>query len=286
MAKKILLIILIALFIFPLINAATTDIHVKTKPAHQLLIVAQKAGVFPPERIQSFAPYKDTGNLGEVKVSLITTESTVDLKLELIKNDNTPDINNFYANIPTTGEPVYINFLPGNFTYTVGNPIVVTKNTDENLSVVKTTSTNETNETKKETIVPQINKIDINKNNISIKSNNSNNSITGYAVGLYGNAKNFGYLWTVIGVIVGILIIIFVIRKIPRSSFDKPVRVNHKPYEFSSFNSNPSLTLAEKKLKEAQSEIESIKRRHEEIRNAERKLEEDRIRLDRLRRGY
>ena len=67
---------------------------------------------------------------------------------------------------------------------------------------------------------------------------------------------------------------------------EAPITIRHSKPSFSSSQSNPSLAEAERKLREAQLEIEAIKNRNNEIRDAERKLKEDSIRLDKLKRGY
>ena len=279
MAKKVLLVLfLILLFIIPLIFASTTEINIKTKPNHKILIIAEKTGTFPPERIKSFAPYKNTGILGEVKVSLTTDESAVDIKLDLISTDSVPDLNNIVENIPVKGEPVFINFFPGNLTYTVGSPAP---------AVVNTTNDNSTllNQTNNTDSIMNASLTLVNQTNIN---NKSNFSITGFVSKTYeNNSKTIFYILIVIGVIVVVLVIMFIARKLPKGSSSHHESFKHVPFSPSlSSNSSHSLISAERKLKEAQAEIESIKRRNEEIRNAERKLQEDAMRLEKLRRGY
>jgi hypothetical protein len=279
MAKKTLLIVILIIFLtLPLLSAATTEIKVNTKPSHKLLITAQKAGTFPPVEIQSFAPFKVTGPLGEVKISLTTNEKTIDLKLNLITMDSAPDMNNLYTDLPTTGEPVFITFLPGNLTYTVGNPVV------ENIT--NTTQNSTLNETK---LIELNNTPKIADNSLNITNKtilNFNFSITGFVSKVYNNnSKTITYVLVVIGIIVGILIIIFIVRKIPKKSKDN-FTVSHRPITSGSSSQGISLIQAERKLKEAQAEIESIKKRNETIREAERKLKEDSIRLEKLKRGY
>lgn len=280
MAKKTLItLFLIFLFLVPTILAYTTDITVKTKSDHKLLI--QQLSPDDNSVIQSFSPYKHTGTLGRVKVSLTTSNSKISLKLDLITTEGTPDINYIYSDIPATGEPVFINFLPGNFTYTVGIPVVITPNvtniTANNLT--NETVINETNQTPPATaeILNETNKTSTLKSNFSI---------TGFVSKFYeNNSKTFFYILIVIGVIVGILIIIFIVRKIPRKPSEN-FTIRHRSSDTTSSPSNSTLMSAEKKLKEAQQQIESIKKKNESIRDAERKLEEDRIRLDKLKRTY
>jgi hypothetical protein len=279
MARKILFfMILILLFLIPVVFASTTDITIRTKPNHKILITANKAGVSPIERIKSLAPYKNTGIIGQLKVSLTTTERTVDLKLDLITTDSKPDLNNVFEGIPTTGEPVFINLFPGNFTYTVGSPeTTVVNTTGSNL-----TSLNETNNTQ---VITNSSLTPVNKTNLALTSNFS---ITASVSKFYkDNSKIIFYILIVIAVIIIALIVVFIERKLPKrtSTYNSPIK--HVPFSPSSQSvSNHSLMAAERKLKEAQAEIELIKRKNEEIRAAERKLQEDTMRLDKLRRGY
>lgn len=273
MAKKILIILLlISLLIIPTILAGNSQINIKTKPYHRLLVSVYKAGITPPEKIISFPPYKDTKASGELSVSLSTSEKEVNIKLDLKKDDVSIITYDFYD--VKTGEPIFINlFPPDNMTVTTGIPVVNT--TPANLSA--TNITNITIENVSTAAEPNITAAE--------NKEKSNFSITGYASQFYeSNSKNLFYVLIVIGIIIGVLIIIFVIRRIPRRRFDYPVKFRHKPLESASFHSNPSLSDAEKKLKEAQQEIEAIKRKNESIREAERKLEEDKIKLDKLKR--
>lgn len=270
MAKRILFIILlIALLMIPIIIADNSIITIKTRPYYKVLVSVFKAGITPPEKIISFPPYKNTGPAGQLSVSLVTTEKKVDIKLDL-KKDDTPIITKDFYDVGT-GEPIYINlFPPDNMTVTIGNPVVnATESNITNLS----SSTNTTVNTSVNATI---------KDEKTIKSNFS---ITGYIAKFYeNNSKTLLYILIIIGVLIGVLIIIFIIRKIPKKSHNAvPRLIYHKTHEESA---DKSLAEAEKKLRIAQEEIEKIKNRNQSIRDAERKLEEDRIRLEKLRRGY
>lgn len=279
MAKKVLLILLlISLLIIPAILADNSQINIKTKPYHRLLVSVYKTGIAPPEKITSFPPYKDTKASGELSLSLLTSEKKVDIKLDLKKDDISVITYDFYD--VKTGEPIFINlFPPDNMTVITGNPIVnITPNTTADISNT-TNITNTTIENISFAAAPEPN-ITTTKNATS-----SNFSITGYASKFYEkNSKIFFYILIMIGVIVGILIVMFIIRKIPkRTHYSGPAPIYRKPHEESG---DSSLADAEKKLRLVQEEIEKIKFRNQALREAERKLDEDRLRLEKLRRGY
>jgi hypothetical protein len=278
MAKKILLILfLISLLIIPAIFADNSQINIKTKPYHRLLVSIYKAGITPPEKITSFPPYKDTKASGQLSLSLSTSEKNVDIKLDLKKDDISVITYDFYD--VKTGEPIFINlFPPDNMTISTGNPVV---NTTPNTTADNSNATNITN-----TTIENISVVATSEPNITVTKNitSSNFSITGYASQFYEkNSKIFFYILIVIGLIVGILIVIFIIRKIPKRDHSIPAPLYHKPHGESS---EKSLAEAEKKLKSVQEEIEKIKSKNQALREAERKLEEDRLRVEKLRRGY
>lgn len=274
MAKRILVILLlISLLIIPAIVADNSQINIKTKPYHRLLVTVYKTGIAPPEKITSFPPYKDTKARGELSLSLSTSEKNVDIKLDLKKDDISVITYDFYG--VKTGEPIFINlFPPDNMTVTTGNPVVNTTLTDNSSA---TNITNITNIT--------IENISVAAASPNITAKKSSFSMTGYVSKFYGNnSKIFFYILIVIGVIVGVAIVIFVIRKISkRALYYGPAPLHHRNREESS---DKSLADAEKKLRAVQEEIEKIKSKNQALREAERKLDEDRLRLEKLRKGY
>jgi hypothetical protein len=280
MEKRILLtLFLVALFLAPIITASTTEITVKTKSDHKLLVTILQSGEVYSV-IQSFAPYKNTGTLGQVKYTLTTSEKSVNIKLDLIAKDGTGVLNKNLEDVPT-GEPIFINLFPGNVTFTTGNSVTGGVANTANTTPISAASntTNSTNET------TQTAKIAAPVLNDKINTSKSNFSISGYVSQLYkNNLKTILYIIIIIGIIIAILIVVFIVRKLPRRNTDHYI-TRHKP-ESTPSSSNPSLIQAERKLKEAQQQIESIKRRNDEIRDAERKLHEDSIRLEKLKRGY
>ncbi len=282
MAKSILLILFIfSLLIIPTILASTTDINVKTKSYHRLLITIYKAGVDPPERITSFAPYKDTQYEGTISVKLTTEEKNVDIKLDL-KKDDTSVINYEFSDV-ATGEPVFITLLPpDNMTVTSGiqQQVNQTNTTAENLTALN--DTNITQPSLNQT--PELNETSGNK---SVSA--SNFSITGYVSNIYQkNSKTIYYILIGIGIIIAIIIIVFilkfVLKRMKRDHY-MPAPIKVRDHHHDDFK-DASLSDAERKLRAAQEEIERIKQKNNAIREAERKLEEDRIRLERLRKGY
>ncbi len=270
----------IALIAIPTTYAASQQINVDTRSNHKILITIYEAGMVPPVRITSSSMYKTTGPAGDFSFTFSTDKKKIDIKLEL-KNDDTTHTHTF-TDVELSGEPIYINlFPPDNKTIRIGNPVqnITPNTTTENLTI------NDTN-------VTDIVIVNVTDNASIIIANDTNKtkfafnfSITGYATKFYEkNSKIFYYILIIIGVIVGILIIIFIIRKIPKKQHFSPPPPIYSKRENNS--SDKSLAEAEKKLRIAQEEIERIKNRNQALREAERKLEEDRIRLEKLKRGY
>ncbi len=276
MVRKILIILLlISLLIIPTIIADNSVIKVKTKPYHRLLVTVYKAGITPSERITSFSPYKDTKASGELTFNLTTSEKKVDIKLDLKKDDMNVVTHDFY-DVETKGELIFINLFPlDNMTFTIGNPVInTTPNTADDSSNL-TNVTNITVENVSATSEP----------NITITENKTSSNFSIISSKFYEkNSKTLFYVLIVTGVIVGIAIIAFIIRKIlKKTHYPAPSPIHRRSRDDSS---DRFLAEAEKKLKIAQEEIEKIKSRNQELREAERKLEEDRLRVERLKRGY
>jgi len=111
--------------------------------------------------------------------------------------------------------------------------------------------------------------------------------ITGSVVGKGVSIKAILYTIVII-IVVAVLVVGGVILMKRRHKGDKFVMGNvPKPSNDSksSGDSPVSIEDAERKLKEAQEEIEKLKDKDGKIREAERKFEEDRLRLERLKRG-
>ncbi len=277
--KFFLILIFIAIIILPAICAAAQQINVDTRANHRIMITIYEAGIIPPIRITSSSMYKSTGPSGDFSFTFSTDKKKIDIKLEL-KNDDATKTNTF-TDVELTGDPIYINlFPPDNITIRVGSPAqnITPNTTTENITQNQTNTTN----------IAVVNISD----NAKIAATDTNKtkfafnfSITGYVTKFYEkNSKIFFYILIIIGVIVGILIILFIARKIPKKHhYPSPQPLYNKR---ESNTSDKSLAEAEKKLRVAQEEIERIKNRNQALREAERRLEEDRIRLEKLRRGY
>jgi hypothetical protein len=288
MEKKLFFILVLSFLMIPFVFAAptTTIINVHTLPSHRIYIaVLVPEETIPYQVIESFA-FKDTGILGTREYRTTSSYGKIDLKIT-VKLGDIKVLDERIKNI-STGRTVYIDYFKNNITVRYEGDVITTEVDTANVSA--NVSENDTaiasnNETQENTPVTE-EKEEEKQQVIEPK----NNSLTGnLSLGsFYTNySKIITYISLSIIIIVIIVLVIFFILKNRKKTKKEPVtavKFRHKDnIEYS--QTERELEAAEKKLREARDEIERARKRNDMIKEAERKLEEDKVRLDNLRRG-
>lgn len=284
MVKKIHISVIFILLLITNILAASTNIHIDTLPNKRLFIQYLKTGEV--YTIVKDSTLKNTSSKGEVLISESFSVDYIDLKMAL-RDDSGTILNDKVTNIKTGGN-VYISFTPGhvgiieknetaaptNQTSAINQTNITVQNqtTQENTTLSNVTTTfNQTNETKE------------------ISPEKTNNSITGFSI--KEKLPSIKINWKIVGYSAGIILIILVlgagivifVKKRPKT-FNSKVYFAPKTSRADGVDER-SLREAEKRIKEAQEEIQRIKSRDEKIKEAERRVEQDKQELERLKRG-
>ena len=104
--KSIALIFIIAIVLQLSLTLADTSIKIKTLPSHRISIIIREAGKLTS--LESF--HQDTSS-GELTIASTATVSNIDM-LVTLKKDTENIINRKYEGL-TTGQELFLNFIPG-----------------------------------------------------------------------------------------------------------------------------------------------------------------------------
>jgi hypothetical protein len=274
MNQKAYLIILFVLFLTPVILATNQEINIKTLKDHSISVIALKSGsVF--ERIEGFSySGKKTGN-GNITIKSSFTESKIDIRVILMRDGNSI-INERFDEVKI-GEPIIINLIPGSVS-------IINKKEEPVPPPAPPPAPEPTPPPAPLEISTQNNQEQINHTSF----------LTGFAITngtISPNVKKI-MIYLVIAVVSLVIIAIIVYgtffffkrRKRKKDEFSISKYINIKVKEQPD---NDEIKEAEKRLKIAQEEIEKINSlldKRKAIKDAERKLDEDRRALDRLKR--
>ena len=283
MMRKIVLGILFLMLVFPLASAADTAIKVKTLPNHKVSIFIYSSGSLS---IDSSFLYKVSDSNGLVSIVYSAPKTKIDVRVKVETQDGTKVFNELFEEY-TSGKSIYIRLDDDEINGEYVEPVAVSENVTEN-----ETQTEE---------------------NISETTLASNETVTGAVISEEGNGifSKTAYI-VVMAVVIALVIVLLVFRKKiftrdassmgskpnfsppakPSSSKGIPpnrfLRINMKNDETRNINaavSGSEIEDIERKLKDAQKELHLIKNQ-EKIKFAERKIEEDRRDLERLKRGF
>ena len=283
MMRKIVLGILFLMLVFPLASAADTAIKVKTLPNHKVSIFIYSSGSLS---IDNSFLYKVSDSNGLVSIVYSAPKTKIDVRVKVETQDGTKLFNELFEEY-TSGKPIYIRLDDDEINGEYVEPVAVSENVTEN-----ETQTEE---------------------NISETTLASNETVTGAVISEEGNEifSKTAYI-VVMAVVIALVIVLLVFRKKiftrdassmgSKPNFSPPakpsssegilpnrfLRMNTKNDETRNINaavSGSEIEDIERKLKDAQKELHLIKNQ-EKIKFAERKIEEDRRDLERLKRGF
>lgn len=283
MMRKIVLGILFLMLVFPLASAADTAIKVKTLPNHKVSIFIYSSGSLS---IDNSFLYKVSDSNGIVSIVYSAPKTKIDVRVKVETQDGTKLFNELFEEY-TSGKSIYIRLDDDEINGEYVEPAAVSENVTENETQIEENTSE---------IIPA-----------------SNETVTGAVISEEGNEifSKTAYI-VVIAVVIALVIVLFVFRKKiftrdagsigskpnfsppakPSSSKGIPpnrfLRINMKNDETRNINaavSGSEIEDIERKLKDAQKELHLIKNQ-EKIKFAEKKIEEDRRDLERLKRGF
>lgn len=254
---------------------ADTDIKIQTLKDHRISVIIRQAEKLTT--IESF--HKDTEN-GNLTITITTSRNLLDIIVTLNKDGN-KIINRKFEGIANE-DPIYILFKPGDIDIKSGedaklalNPPVEEPESNE--------STNDTVEQSAEELNKNNTAEETTDNNIPEKNTeteeNSPGKITGFSVKGMITSKKTLYSFATIVIIILILFGVIHVRKKLNSDNFGQTYLDSKPSLFQDSQNNSRLAIAERKLKEAQGELEIIKNKEQS--QEKEKLIEERIRRDR-----
>ena len=283
MMRKIVLGILFLMLVFPLASAADTAIKVKTLPNHKVSIFIYSSGSLS---IDSSFLYKVSDSNGLVSIVYSAPKTKIDVRVKVETQDGTKLFNELFEEY-TSGKSIYIRLDDDEINGEYVEPAAVSENVTENETQIEENTSE---------IIPA-----------------SNETVTGAVISEEGNEifSKTAYI-VVIAVVIALVIVLFVFRKKiftrdassmgSKPNFSPPakpsssegilpnrfLRMNTKNDETRNINaavSGSEIEDIERKLKDAQKELHLIKNQ-EKIKFAEKKIEEDRRDLERLKRGF
>ena len=283
MMRKIVLGILFLMLVFPLASAADTAIKVKTLPNHKVSIFIYSSGSLS---IDSSFLYKVSDSNGLVSIVYSAPKTKIDVRVKVETQDGTKVFNELFEEY-TSGKSIYIRLDDDEINGEYVEPAAVSENVTENETQIEENTSE---------IIPA-----------------SNETVTGAVISEEGNEifSKTAYI-VVIAVVIALVIVLFVFRKKiftrdagsigSKPNFSPPakpsssegilpnrfLRINMKNDETRNINaavSGSEIEDIERKLKDAQKELHLIKNQ-EKIKFAEKKIEEDRRDLERLKRGF
>jgi|GEM_PF-3967276 len=275
--KKGFVILLLNVLLLAIVSAADTEINVKTLPDHDVSVfVLDASQVY--YLLQSYHLATDWKGFQ----SVVYSGSTPDINVRVVvKKDNQQVLSEKFGPYKT-GSPIYIQAIPGNLSkdYREFEKAAAQSTAINSTNITNVSSVNQNNDT-----ISNSTNITSNEN----KTSEKNSLLGGFSL-LKTNGKIISSLkyvgYGTIAIIV-ILLIILIVKKYGSGvvRYLGSIRPPHlKKSISSSSNVEIELRKAEKKLEEAQKQIERIKR-EEKIKEVKKRLEEDLEELKRLQRG-
>jgi len=266
MVKKIILGLIVFLFVFQLVSAATTEIKVKTLPYHEVQLTPCAHG---SPSFTSLGSFRETSDeYGDVVYTFDTGQTMFDLIVYVKDEYGETVISDKLTDGFNVGEPLYLEFTVGSFKLleTPGSdPISLEEN--ETIEVESNITGNETEEIIEDVEVDEIIE-ETNKSGESFMTgfvtqveNIFTNKIVYYSLGML--------------VLIGGVVLLIVKRK------SKPKEIKIRKLSDVQSEKENKLEEARRKLKEAQKEIRDLEGK-DKVDAARKKLEEDKKALEDL----
>jgi len=277
MKKFIFVVLVLALVLFlPLVAAVKTDITVKTDPKYYVNIKVDNPST--GEKVDHYFTKPDA--TGVVFFSVSTVIETIDVEI-IVSDVSNVIVKQFQEGNHPAGEAINLDF-----TVKEGSENLTDTAAEEN----STSENGNESEAASEAVAEEaVADEEVSDENVSPETGEgtTTGSIVSGGVDVLKKVPKWGY-YVVGGVLVAFLVVFFVMK----SGFS--FKSHHEPKGGEEFRivgrNNPNLAeeieRAEKKIKEAQEEIEKFKRKEEmedRIKSAEKRLEEDKKELEKLR---
>lgn len=265
MTKKTFVFVLLLIVLIPQVLALSSEIKVKTLPYHQVQLTTfdQDASSFTAfERFKQEADqYGDT--------TFIFTSDEPDFGIIIyIKWSGETVVSKKYEESYETGKPVYLEIAPA------GARLLKTPD-----AVI-----NETNSTEIPENETQTEEIPADNSTTEEEVNDNQNSITGFTITEELSKETKKTIYIVLISVVALAIILIFIFKF-RNKSRKLIGMDFKPSSASKQPDARLITNLERKLKDAEHEITLLKNR-EKIKEVERRIEEEKKEIERLRSGF
>ncbi len=263
---------LILIFILSSVSAAKTMIKIKTLQFHEVEVAVSDGTISDFSLIQRFKGQAD--KYGDINFTLDSQKSKINLYLYL-KRNNEKVFDDKLMDIENNGKTINITFIPE------GYEAIPTPTFEE----LKLNETNSSLENASEIIVGQ--------ENLTQKIEEQNTkTIFGFTGAVIKNVFSKKVIYVIIGVFM-LLIVLFVTIRIVRNRGANDINREIKIRKLSDVNSDTQNRIenrmglieeAEKKIKEAQNEINKIKN-EEKIKEIRKRMENEERELKRLSSG-
>ena len=277
MKKFIFVVLVLALVLFlPLVAAVKTDITVKTDPKYYVNIKVDNPST--GEKVDHYFTKPDA--TGVVFFSVSTVIETIDVEI-IVSDVSNVIVKQFQEGNHPAGEAINLDFTEEGASENLTDTAAEENSTSESGNVSEAAS----EAVAEEAVADE----KVSDENVSSETSGgtTTGSIVSGGVDVLKKVPKWGY-YVVGGVLVAFLVVFFVMK----SGFS--FKSHHEPKGGEEFRivgrNNPNLAeeieRAEKKIKEAQEEIEKFKRKEEmedRIKSAEKRLEEDKKELEKLR---
>jgi hypothetical protein len=265
---------LAVILLFPFVSAVDTPITVKTVANHVFSITLNVLDSDSLDALQTYI--NDTDSNGQMEVVFSSTVSKVTFSA-IIRDRGSIVLTKRFGNY-TLGSPIILDTMAVEST----TPLVASSEvlSTVNQTIIANSSQNLTNTT-------------INSSNSLISGkpilNTSNSSISLF----FTKTGNFikDQIIYILGTIILVILIFFIVRFfiLKKDSFMRIPKSDLRPIK--GFKATPQikdrdLANAERKIREAQEEIDRIRNKKQRMADAEKRYEESKRELDRLRRGY
>ncbi len=273
MVKKSVFGLVVLLLALQFVIAVDTGLTIKTVPNQRVDIsVVRPNQVY--SLIKSFHVNSDSN--GEAKVTFSHDENTFNVRV-WVKGDGVEIASKKFEEEYPTGEPLTLELYPKWYSPPVDETIMNETNSSSEINLIIN------NENTSEITVQEV---------LNIENNSVNSSGTGLVIskGTLGFSKKTIYYF--IGIVVLLSMVFFVLLKIKHSqSVPKEIKVKklsefnaERKEQLESPDHKEAIEIAEKKIEEAQKEINKLKN-EDKIKEIRDRMNQEQKELDRLTRG-
>ncbi len=269
-AEKVLLIAVLVVLLLPIAAALDTKINVRTYTDHKVSIFIYENG----QLTLLDSHHADSGESGEVSYTYTSSVENLDVSVKITKNGERIMLEKFED--ITAGEELFLRVEPDN---------VLRDYRD--LEQAAEAETNETGNVTEETVVEETNETgnvtEETVEAINEEEEETDATITGNAVS-GSDGISLTFIYYIVGFIVLVGVVVLIILGIKKWRASATPTSKEKTKQYFSYPKNREIEEAEKKIREAQRELNKIKNEGK-IREAEMKLQEDKKNLQRLKEG-